>query len=113
MARIKTNGAELKRFWTSTDPLYWPEDSCVDGMSWQVNGEEKDDVDVHSLADEDVVVVEGAIVHGHDADFDFAGVLKKWRKAQTHLTLAVEVPVDQQEALAHFLKGIKGKIIGR
>ncbi|MCF5419431.1 hypothetical protein [Pseudomonas syringae] len=52
-------------------------------------------------------------MHGHYEDFVFAGVKSTWRKAQNHLTLDVEVPVDQQEALVQLLQGTKGKIIGR
>lgn len=112
MARIKTTGVELKKFWANTDPQFWPDDAHVDGMWWQVNGVEKDDLEVENLADSDVVVVEGAIVYTDD-DKDFAGVMKKWRKAETHLTLAVELPAEHEEALAAFLKGVKGKILGR
>ncbi|MPQ71466.1 hypothetical protein [Pseudomonas sp. MWU12-2323] len=112
MARIKTTGAELKKFWSNTDPQFWPKDSFIDGMWWEVNGVEKDDVDVELLADADLVLVEGAIVMEED-DKDFASVLKKWRKAQTHVTLAIEIPTQHEEALVEFLKGVKGKIIGR
>ncbi|MBX8557167.1 hypothetical protein K5D56_26525 [Pseudomonas cichorii] len=112
MARIKTNGAELKKFWANTDPQFWPSDSHVDGMWWQVNGVEQEDVDVETLADCDVVLVDGTIVSAEN-DKDFSGVMKKWRKTQTHVTLAIELPAEQEEALVAFLKGLKGKVLGR
>ena len=112
MARIKTNGAELKKFWANSDPQFWPVDAHVDGRWWQVNGVEKEDVDVENLSDSDVVLVEGVILYA-DHDKDYAAVMKKWRKAETHVTLAVELPAEHEEALAAFLKGLKGKILGR
>ncbi|WP_274644289.1 hypothetical protein [Pseudomonas serbica] len=112
MARIKTTGAEMKQFWANEDPEFWPGDSHVDGMWWQVNGVEQDDVDVDKLDDKDVVVVEGAIVNPlNDTDRDFAGVMKKWQKKLTHATLVVQLPKEHEEALATFLKGLKGKIV--
>lgn len=112
MARIKTSGAELKKFWANTDPQFWPISAQVDGMLWQVNGVEKEDVDVENLADSDVVLVEGAIVYADDGK-DFAAVMKKWRKVETHVTLAIELPAEHEEALAAFLKSLKGTILGR
>lgn len=111
MARIKTNGAELKRFWANTDAQFWPENSYVDEMCWQVNGEDMEDVDVENLADTDLVTVEGYILCG-ETPKDLAGVMKKWRKLESNVTLAVEVPAEQVEALKTFLKSLKGRIIG-
>lgn len=111
MARIKTNGAELKRFWANTDAQFWPENSYVDEMYWQVNGEDMEDVDVENLADTDVVVVEGYIFYGQTPK-DFTGVMKKWRKLESHVTLAVELPAEHEEAFKTFLKSLKGRIIG-
>jgi hypothetical protein len=110
MALIKTTGKELKKFWDDNDPAFWPADSEVDSMTWQVNGIEREDVHIDSLADLDVLVVSGAIGIGDDYR-DLAGVMRKWRKKQTHVTLVVELPAEQQDALAAFLKGLKGNIV--
>jgi hypothetical protein len=112
MARIKTTGRELKLFWANEDPEFWPEEAHIDGMWWRVNGAEKDDIDPHELADTDIVEAEGAILYPlQDTDKDFAGVMKKWRKQFTHNTLVIELPAEHKDALAAFLKGLKGKII--
>jgi hypothetical protein len=110
MARIKTTGAELKKFWGDDNPQFWPEDSCVDGMWWQVNGAEQEDVDIDTIKDDDQLVVEGVLMHGSN-DNDFAALMRKWRKTQTSTTVVVELPVEHQAALAEFLKGLKGKIV--
>ena len=112
MARIKTTGAELKKFWANEDPEFWPEEAHIDGMWWRINGTEIDDVEPHELADTDIVEAEGAILYPlQDTDKDFASVMKKWRKTHTHTTLVVELPKEHHAALAEFLKGLKGKIV--
>lgn len=110
MARITTNGAELKKFWCNTDPRFWPDTAHVDGMAWQVNGVEHEDVDVENLSDTDVVLVEGAIIWD-DGDADFAGTMKKWRKLETHVSVVVELPVEHKDALTEFVKKLKGKVL--
>lgn len=112
MARIKTTGAELKQFWANEDPEFWPEGDHIDGMWWLVNGVEHEDVDIEALKDTDIIVTEGAMVKGNGEDSnDFAAVMKKWRKKRTHTTLVVELPSEHKDALAAFLKGLKGKIV--
>lgn len=111
MARIKTNGAELKKFWSDNNPQFWPVTAHVDGMTWQVNGEEHEDVDVEKLSDADVVHIEGAIIWD-DGDADFAGVMRRWRKLETHVSVVVELPVEHKDALAEFVKSLKGKVLG-
>lgn len=111
MANIKTNGAELKKFWINTDPRFWPASAHVDGMTWVVNGVEHEDVDVEELEDTDVVQVDGAIIWD-DGDADFASVMRKWRKLETHVSLVVELPVEHKHALTEFVKSLKGKVLG-
>lgn len=112
MARIKTSGAELKKFWADTNPEFWPDEAYVDDMSWQVNGVAVEDVDVDVLADTDEVLLEGFIVYA-DCEKEVASVMRKWRKIQSHVTFAVEVPAAAEAALIAFLKAHDGKILGR
>lgn len=111
MALLKTNGAELKKFWASEDPAFWPDESHVDGMFYEVNGVEKEDIDVETLADTDIIKVEGAIIHHNGDDFDFAGVMKKWRKAQTMTQVVVEVPTLCLDSLKTHMKFLKGRVL--
>lgn len=109
MAKIKTNGAELKAFWACDDKQFWPEDSYVEDVLWKVNGVQVEGLDVATLKDTDEVVVEGYIFQD-DGEKDIAGVMKKWRQIQTHGSFLVDIPNDKKEALEAFLKTIKGKI---
>lgn len=113
MAKIKTTGAEIKKFWSCNDVQFWPEDSFVDDLAWTVNGQDAVNVEVDKLKDSDIVVVEGYIFRAdlEAGEKSIASVMKKWRQLQTHATFAVEIPNDQKEALDAFLKTIKGKII--
>lgn len=113
MAKIKTTGAELKRFWSCDDERFWPADAYVEGVEWTVNGVDASDVDVEHLNDNDIVSVDGCIyrVNLEEGEKDIAGVMRKWRLLQTHSTFAVEIPNDQKQVLDAFLKTIKGKII--
>lgn len=113
MAKIKTTGAEIKKFWSCDDQQFWPDDSYVEDLVWTVNGQDALNIEVDKLEDSDVVVLEGYIFRANleAGEKSIASVMKKWRQLQTHSTFAVEIPNDQKEALEAFLKTIKGKVV--
>lgn len=95
-----TTGAEFKRFYA--DPLAWPEDRYHDDTVIRVNGEVAENgVDVHTMADDAVVLIE----HGYvlDADGREVGPLPEhfanWRKTQRTTQLVVECPLEKVEAV--------------
>lgn len=111
MAKIKTTGAELKKFWTCEDKQFWPDDAHVEDVYYEVNGVVMERIDpTVDLKDDDQVVVEGYIFL-NDGEKDIAGVMRKWRKIQSHASYLVEIPTEHKEALDAFLKTIKGKIL--
>ncbi|MBD8088846.1 hypothetical protein IFT48_02555 [Pseudomonas fluorescens] len=110
MATIKTTGAELQRFWNCKDAAFWPDDAYVDDMAWNINGAEHENFDISNIKDDDIVVISGAIFY-NEGDKDFAGVMRKWRKLQTHGNYVVEIPHELKDELAEWLKAKKGKIV--
>lgn len=111
MSKIKTTGQELKKFWDCEDVSIWPNGSQVDGMYWELNGIEQEDIDIHALKDTDIVTFEGTMLYADERYADLAGVMRKWRKAQNEVTLVVQLPTEHQEAFETFLKGLKGRIV--
>ena len=50
-------------------------------------------------------------VAGQDLDVDITTLIKRWRKNQQTVVLAIEVPRESEAAVVEFLKTIKGKIV--
>lgn len=113
----RTTGAEFKRF--MTDPAYWPNDAgdtYYDEEELVVNGAPLDsETDIETLADDDVVTIEGGIVFsplwvGKEPSFE--AFFKQWRKKQTSVTLLIECDRAVLEAVKAAIKAAGGKVQG-
>lgn len=109
----KTNGKELKEFWASEEP-WWPKGGYVNDDYYIVNGVESgEDFELSGAEDTDqITIMSGAIFsEGDEDDKDLQATFKKWRKSLTRVSVLIEVPRDQVEALSAAVKSIGGKIV--
>lgn len=103
---IKTNGAEFKKFYS--DPL-WDNGSYHDDVVFKVN-----DVisDLEYIKDTDIIEFEGGfIVTEGEVTKDLEKVFLQWRKDQTNVIVAVQIPKDKLVDLQAFIKSISGEIL--
>ena len=70
-------------------------------IGWQGEGEPKPNSIVRTQD----------IVDSNTIDLRLSAAVKRWQKAQTTTTVAVEIPKDRAAALAEFVKSIDGKIL--
>lgn len=112
--KTKTNGAELKAFWNLCEP-WWPKDGFVEGDSYTVNGESKDDsFDPSCCDDNDIItILDGCICDatGQDEGIDLQTVFRKWRKSLTTVSVVVEIDRESVDYLKDEVKKLGGKII--
>jgi hypothetical protein len=106
---ITTTGLEWNRFYNddknwSAGQIHEDEQVFVDGVLFD---------ETHSLDDLPelavVRVVDGVFKGADGVDLgSLEGVFRRWRKAQLTMTVLVELPRDQVDALKIALRGIKG-----
>ena len=110
----KTTGAEFKRFYSDTE--YWPDD---DGNTFHedeivfVNGGEHDG-EYENMPDDALVTVVAGIVYSPKFDCNepsFEAYFKRWRKAQSSISIVVEIDRSKEEALRAAIKTIGGRIL--
>lgn len=108
---VKTTGAELKRFWAS--PL--PDDQWFEDEIIVVDGKQFDALqdDVHGIADEASVTLEGGFVAHDPKERSVEAVFKAWRKAQNTITLNIEFPRTDEARVLAALKGLGIKVSGQ
>lgn len=110
---INVSGAEFKRFYA--DPAYWPEDNYHEDVCFAVNSTEVDGIDVDTLADTDIVTIEGGFLMGpawEDGEGpSLEDYFKQWRKAQTTLVLTVECDKSIVDAVKTAIYQAGGRLI--
>lgn len=113
----KASGIEFKRFYN--DPQYWPAvgDTYHEDVVFIVNGQElSDERDPGSVADADVVSIDGGIVM-HSPFYDagkepsMESYFKRWRREQNTIIVAVECDRKDLEAVQAAIKAAGGKVV--
>lgn len=115
---VKVSGAEFKRFYN--DQKYWPPapaDTYHDDVVFMVNGDLlPDDKDPGSVADTDVVAIEGGAVYhspfykdGREPSIE--AYFRRWKKEQTTTSLVVECDLSKIEAIKAAIKAAGGKVL--
>jgi hypothetical protein len=108
---IKTTGAEFWRFYE--DKNYWPAGSWHDDTLILVNGTEVDDYTREHIPDDAKLVIDGGIVYldeeGRD-DAPFESFFRKWRKAQSTVTIAVDCPKDKLDVIKAAIRAAGGRV---
>lgn len=110
---VKMSGAEYKRFYS--DPEFWPEGVWNEDAEITVDGNEQPDgIDVETLSDNAVVIIEDGVVCGPQWEFGDSPSLetyfRRWRKKQTTTFLTVECDHAKLEAVKAAIKAAGGKI---
>lgn len=113
---VKTTGLEIKQFFE--DKEYWSESGSPDRHTWYddavftVEGETIEDIT--AVADTAIVKLEGGVVFGAvvgAAEPSLESYFKRWRKAQSNVTLVVTVEKSREAELRAFAASI-GATIG-
>lgn len=108
----KTSGAEFKRFYA--DETIWPEGTWHDDVIFTVNGEDPGDFDMATVADTDMVTMEGGVVQGGPYDGKEPSIetlFKRWLKKQNTVTLAIEFDASLRDQVLTALKSAGAKVI--
>lgn len=109
----KTTGAQFKRFYN--DAAFWGEDTFHDDAVICVNGEpQPDGVDDATLADADVVTIEGGVVENSPLDsreYSLESYFKKWLRTQTVQSFLVECDASVLDAVKAAIKAAGGKVV--
>jgi hypothetical protein len=103
---MKTNGATWKAYLDS-----WPEGQWFDDSDEMYDGKAAEDL---VPADSAEVEVTCGVIFRNEQDregMDLVPHFRRWLKAQTHTSLVVQIPKEQEAALAAFLKTIQGKAV--
>jgi hypothetical protein len=106
---MKTTGKELTAF--LADDSYWPETIWHEEVVLQVAGVEKDSDYLVNIKDDESVTITGGYIQStgvSEVDCLFESYLKKWRKQQNTVFLAVSVPKDKLEAVKSAIKAAGG-----
>jgi hypothetical protein len=119
---IKTTGRDFKRFYTddavwkpagSKDGAYFDDVTIyVNDADWDAGGKDYEDI-----PDDATVSFSGGSWYPDQdtaAQYEsrnFETVFKKWRKAQTHTTIIVEVALDNIEAMKAAVAAAGGKVL--
>jgi hypothetical protein len=111
----KTTGAEIKRFYA--DPAFWPEDggdTYHDDEEVRVDGVPLDpDKGIAEIPDTAVVTIAGGIVFSPKWDGNepsFETYFKRWRKAQSTVSIIVECDVSKRDAVVAAIRAAGGKV---
>jgi hypothetical protein len=108
----RTTGAEYKRF--MADDTWWPAGAYHEDESIDVDGIALDgDTNVLDLSDTAEIVIDGGIVFDANGS-DLAGFeafFRKWKRAQSTVTMTVEVPRDKVDAVKRAIIKAGGKIL--
>ncbi len=110
---VVMTGAEFVKFVSTPwgDGLYW------DDTLFEWNGVETEDIDGSKVNPEDTIVIKyGTVLNENDPDWSFEAVYwaLRWRKSQTHASVAVEVDKTKLGELKAYLKKSKiGRIVER
>lgn len=111
---IKCTGAELKAFYQSEDPEFWPDGSWCEDEEITVDGAPVTE-NYQQIPDAAKVTVAGGYVFfaGKDGDLgpSFEAHFKRWRKAQTTASIVVEVQKDKLESLVAAIAAAGGKVL--
>ncbi|WP_349573067.1 hypothetical protein [Azotobacter salinestris] len=110
----KTTASELQAFWSSEDPMFWPDGAYVEGLTLLIDGVETgeyDDLNVEDLtASQDIKILEGAICYADGSEDGFEAQFRKWRKLQNSSFLSVQVPKDKLDEIKAAIKALGGTI---
>lgn len=118
---VKMTGAQFKAFWAAE----WGPNAMIEEEAVTVDGEEFDtiDGDVAAISDASRVTLAGGIIipdqmAHRQAEINAENFARKWLKAQTTVTLMVEVPREHANDFAERIgclgrDGVKAKIVGK
>ncbi len=108
----KMTGAEYKAFMAADwDALFGLTDAYVDGQEVTVNGAEAPCDDDLIPDNAKVVIACGCICANEEVDLSYETAFTRWKKAQTHATLVVQIPNEEVDALHKFLESMKGRVL--
>lgn len=118
---VKMTGAQYKAFLAAD----WGPDAYWEEAEISVNGQEapEDGVDEASIKDTDVITITGGAIcqdqvkRPHDW-INAEPFARKWLKAQSTVTLMVDVPREHADQFVTMIQGVgtehhKAKIVGR
>lgn len=111
---VKMSGAEWRAFYT--DKTFWTDISHEDEVI-TINGKSDDSETYLDVEDTDVVRVEGGTVYEYVDDFSQEPIcsletyIKRWRKAQKQITLAITIDKASEKALREIVKTLGGKVL--
>jgi hypothetical protein len=118
---VRMTGAQFKAFWGAE----WGPNAMIEEEAVTVDGEEFDTCDgiVEEIPDASRVIMTGGIIipdqmAHRQAEINAENFARKWLKAQTTVTLLVEVPREHADDFAERIgclgrDGIKAKIVGK
>jgi len=114
---VKTTGAEYKAYVNETNPEFWPDGAWYDDVILSVNGvvigDDVESVDPDKLTDSDKVEIICGTYYRHSEDADPISLethFKRWRKAQTHVYISVQVHRDKLDAVKAAIKASGGSV---
>ena len=105
---MKTTGAVWKEYLAS-----WPEGQWYDDCDETINGISVDDFNGAEIPDDALVDFSTGVVFRNQDDTDGVSLtshFRAWLKARDSITLVVQVPKGQEEALRAAVKGMKGNV---
>ena len=108
---VKTTGAEFKRFYF--DDAYWPDGTWHEDEEIEVDGLPiSEDLAIEDVPDTASMRIAGGVVMGL-ADGSGPSVesyFKKWRKAQSTVSLLVECDKDKEDAVRSAVRAAGGRV---
>ena len=109
---VKTTGLEFKRFYQ--DSSVWVDGMWHDDLDLVVDGKEYDpSSEVVAIGDTAKVTVVGGCVFlpGDDDTVEITTLFKRWRRAQTHSVMVIEVPNERVDAVKASLAAVNVKVL--
>ena len=109
---IKTNGAEWRRFYS--DQAYWPEGAYHEDEEITIDGRiANGDTNLESVSDSAAMTVAGGAVFLKLGDDDGPSLelhFRRWRKAQSIVSISCEAPRDLADAVKAAIRAAGGTV---
>lgn len=104
---LKINGAEFKA-WQAAD--WGHPEAHWDDYTMLIDSVEVEDYDPETLADTAVIEIYGGVVFVGEKELSPKTHFNRWKKAQTTVSVVVEIDKDRLEEFKAAVKAIGGKV---